>query len=113
MGIPGELVQLYSSAGLPNPLAPECLRVEIMSTKYFLYNATWNGSYGYIAWVVILQPNVETLEHRAPEHAACGLAVHTPCGALYHSAGEIATYSIECTICSTPAGSKSDQLALE
>ena len=48
-----------------------------------------------------------------PDYAACGLTAPTTCGALYHSADEIAPPTIEHTVCSMPAGSKSDQLALE
>ena len=109
----GELVQLYGRAGLPNPPAPECPRVEIVSTKRFLRDATWTGAYGDIAWVGVLQPNVETTEYGVPDYAACGLTAPTTCGALYHSADEIAPPTIEHTVCSMPAGSKSDQLALE
>ena len=108
----GELVQLYSHAGLPNPLAPERPRVEIVSTKRFLYHATCTGAYGDIVWVCVLQPNVKTSEHGEPEYAACGLAAYTPCGALYHSAGEIAASSMEHIVCSMPAGSKPNQFAL-
>ena len=104
---------MYSDAGLPNPPAPERPRVEIVSTKYYLHDATQTGAYGDIVWVDVLQPNAGTSDHGATEYAACGLAAHTPCGDLYHSAGEIATSSIENTVCSMPSGSKSDQLALE
>ena len=108
-----ELVQLYGRTGLPNPLAPGRPRVEIVSTKHFLHNATWTGAYGDIAWVGVLQLNAETSEYGIPEHAACGLAAHTPCGALYHSTSEIATSSIEHTVYSMHSGSRSDWLALE
>ena len=108
-----ELVQLYGRAGLSNPLAPERPRVEIVSTKRFLCNPTWTSAYRDIAWVGVLQPNADTSEYRAPEHAACVLAAHTPCGALDHSANEIATPNIVQTVCSMPVVSKSDQLALE
>ena len=84
-----------------------------MSTKRFLRDATWTGAYGDIAWVGVLQPNVETTEYGVPDYAACGLTAPTTCGALYHSADGIAPPTIEHTVCSTPAGSKSDQLALE
>ena len=84
-----------------------------MSTKRFLCDATRTGAYVDIAWVGVLQPNAETSEQGAPKHAACGLTAHAPCGALYHSASEIATPTIEHTVCSMPTGSKSDQLALE
>ena len=107
------MVQLYGRAGLPNPPAPERPRVEIVSTKRFLCDATWTGAYGDIAWVGVLQPNVETTEYGVPDYAACGLTAPTTCGALYHSADEIASPTIEQTVCSMPAGSKSNQLALE
>ena len=87
-----------------------------MSTKYFLCDATWSGAYGDTAWVGILQPNADTSEYGATEQAACGLAAqvileaaengacniaeHATCGAMYHSAGEITTFSIKHTICS-------------
>ena len=103
------MVQLYSQEGLPNPPALRRPRVEIVSTKRFLHDTTWTGTYGDIAWVGVLQPNAEISEYGVPDYAACGLAAHTPYGALYHSAGEIATSSIEHTVCSMPAGSKSDQ----
>ena len=109
----GELVQLYGQAGLPNPPAPECPRVEIVSIKCFLCDATQTGTYADIGWVGILQPNAETSEYGVPDYAACGLAAHTPYGALYHFAGEIATSSIEHTVCSMPSDSKSDQYTLE
>ena len=109
----GKLVQFYGRAGLPNPPAPACPRVEIVSTKHFFPNATWTGAYGDIEWVGVLQPNAETSEYGTPEHAACGLAAHTPCGALYQCASEIATSSIEHTVCSMPTGSKSGQIVLE
>ena len=109
----GELAQLYGRAGLPNPPAPGRPRVEIVSTKYFLHDATWTGAYGDITWVGVLHLNAETSKYGTPEHAACGLAAHTPCGALYHSTSEIATSSIEYTVYSMPFGSKSDKLALE
>ena len=80
-----------------------------MSTKPFLCDATWTGTYGDIAWVGVLQPIAKTSEYGVPDYAACGLAAHTPYGALYHSAGEIASSSIEHTVCCMPAGSKSDQ----
>ena len=107
------MVQLYGRAGLPNPPAPERPRVEIVSTKRFLRDATRTGAYGDIAWVGVLQPNAETTEYGVPDYAACGLTAPTTCGALYHSADEIAPPTIEHTVCSMPAGSKSDQLALE
>ena len=109
----GELVQLYGRAGLPNPPAPERPRVEIVSTKRFLRDATRTGAYGDIAWVGVLQPNVETTEYGVPDYAACGLTAPTTCGALYHSADGTAPPTIEHTVCNRPAGSESDQLALE
>ena len=109
----GELVQLYGRAGLPNPPVPERPRVEIVSTKCSLHDAKRTFTYGDIAWVGVLQPNAETSEYGTPKYAACGLAAHTPCGALYHSTSEIATSSIEHTVFSMPSGSKYDWLALE
>ena len=49
----------------------------------------------------------------APENAASNMAEHAIYKAMYHSAGEVAASSIERIICSAPAGSKSDQLALK
>ena len=105
----GELVQLYGRAGLTNPPAPECPRVEIVSSKHFLCDATWTGTYGDIAWVGVLQPNAEISEYGVPDYAVCGLAAQTLYGALYYSASEIAKSSIENTVCSMPAGCKSHQ----
>ena len=102
------MVQLCGRAGLPNPPAPERPRVEKVSTKRFLHDATRTGAYGDTACVGVLQPNAETSEEGAPDHAACGLTAPAPCGALYHSASEIATPTIKHTVCSMPAGSKSD-----
>ena len=84
-----------------------------MSTKCFLRNATQTGTYGDIAWVGVLQSNAEISEYGVPDYAACGLAAHIPYGCLYHFAGEIATSSIEHTVCSMPSDSKSDQYTLE
>ena len=63
-------------ASLPNSLAYERPRVEIVLTKHFLHNTTWSGAYGDIVWIGILQPNADTSEHRVTEHSACGLAAH-------------------------------------
>ena len=120
---------MYSSTGLPNPPAPQHPRVKIVSIKYFLRVAIQSGAYGDITWIGVLQPNIDTSEYRATEHASCGLAAHatleatesaagnmaerTTYGAMYHSTGEIAISSIEHTIYSVLPGSKSNQLALE
>ena len=86
---------MYGRAGLPNPPTSERPRVEIVSTKCFLCNATQTGAYGDIAWFGFVNPSAKTSQHGAPKHAACGLAAHTPYGALNYSAGGIATSSIE------------------
>ena len=53
-------------------------RVEIVSTKHFLHDATWSGAYGDITWVSVLQLNSDTSEHVATEYASCGLTPDAP-----------------------------------
>ena len=101
---------MYGCAGLPNPPVPEHPRVEIVSTKHFLHNATQNSACKDIAWVGILQSNTDTSDHGATERVACGLAAHAilksaenadgnmaedaTCGTMYHFAHEVAIFSV-------------------
>ena len=65
MDAPGRLgliVWLYRPT---NPLAPKHPRVGIVSSKHFLCDATWSGTYGDKVWVGGLQPNADTSEHEA------------------------------------------------
>ena len=124
----GDLVYLHSHAVLPNPLTPECPKVEIMSTKCFLHDTLQSSTYGDVTWFGILQLNADISDHRSAKHAAYGLAAHAilgaadnyagniaghaAFGAIYYTTGRVVAFSIYYTIYSAPAGSKTNKLAL-